>query len=241
MTPIFCTYFERIEKFRYNSETYTEWVAFCVNKGSFAYRINSEKDEIASEGQIIFCPPSSSLTRKIINPAEICMIKFNICDEKSTFAPKVQITNLSRFFDDLKHLKNCLFCKVLENEPIFYHYCMDVLYLALESVREESWIDGVKRYLDKNYATNVSVSDLAQREGYTVPHFINKFKSLSGTTPKAYLCSVRLRHAKELLLNTSMQSRRIAQATGFDDELYFIRFFKKHTGMTPNQFRNHTL
>ncbi|MBO5281350.1 MAG: helix-turn-helix transcriptional regulator [Clostridia bacterium] len=226
MTPTFCTYFKRIEKFRYDSEKYAEWVAFCVKTGAFAYKIDGGKEERACEGQIVFCPPDCDFARRIIEPAEICMIKFNISDDFCLPGKRVSVSNALRFFDDLKHLESCLFCGDLASEPLFLHYCKDVLYLAAESARETTWADGVKRYLENNFECDVSISELARREGYTVPHLINKFKALCGVTPKAYLARVRLRRAKELLLSTSLLSREIAQATGFSDELYFIRFLK---------------
>lgn len=60
-------------------------------------------------------------------------------------------------------------------------------------------------------------------------------------TPKAYLSQIRLLEAKKLLITTNQLSREIANAIGFSDELYFIRFFKKHTGLTPKQFRKYKL
>ena len=72
---IFCTYFKRIERFRYEYEIYEEYVAFCVKQGSFTYQIGDEKEEIASEGEIVICPPNHRFVRKIKEPAELCMIK----------------------------------------------------------------------------------------------------------------------------------------------------------------------
>jgi YesN/AraC family two-component response regulator len=43
--------------------------------------------------------------------------------------------------------------------------------------------------------------------------------------------------AKELLLSTQLFSKEIAYSLGFEDDLYFIRFFKQRTGLTPKQFR----
>ena len=44
-----------------------------------------------------------------------------------------------------------------------------------------------------------------------------------------------------MLLTTDKLSREIAYILGFTDELYFIRFFKKHTGLTPRQFKENVL
>ncbi len=46
--------------------------------------------------------------------------------------------------------------------------------------------------------------------------------------------------AKRLLLATSNQVNQIANMLGYDDPSYFIRFFKKHTGFSPDAFRKHS-
>jgi len=44
--------------------------------------------------------------------------------------------------------------------------------------------------------------------------------------------------SKRYLLATSNQVNQIAYQLGYEDVSYFIRFFKKHTGQTPDSFRN---
>ncbi|WP_078668486.1 helix-turn-helix domain-containing protein [Chitinophaga eiseniae] len=45
--------------------------------------------------------------------------------------------------------------------------------------------------------------------------------------------------AKRQLLATTAQVSRIAELLGYEDVSYFIRFFKKQTGVTPEVFRRH--
>ena len=146
-----------------------------------------------------------------------------------------------RFNDNLGKLEGCLFCDRLFDAPIFSHYCMDILYLAMESVGENGQISFAKGYLEQNYDKEILIDALAKQMGYSTPHLINKFKAYYGITPKAFISQVRILKAKELLLSTDKLSREIAYLLGFSDELYFIRFFKKYTGLTPKQFREYRL
>lgn len=245
MTPnidlSFCTYFKRIERFQYESETYGECVAFCVKNGSFYYRIGDEKEKIISEGEIVICPPNHRFSRRIIEPAEICMIKFDFTDSFHILGEKIKIPNILRFNDDLCNLESCLFCDTISEEVFFSHYCMDILYLAIDSLQDRNRLSSVKKYIEQNYNKEIYICELAKQEGYTTPHLINKFRQYYGVTPKAYVSQVRVLKAKELLMTTDMLSREIAVALGFSDELYFIRFFKNHTGFTPKQFRKYSL
>lgn len=237
----FCTYFKSIQRFVYERETYEDCVAFCVKQGSFSYHIGEEKENVLSEGEIVICPPQLPFYRKIISPSEICMIKFKTREPLPILGKKIRVSNMLRFNDNLGKLEGCLFCDRLVDEPIFSHYCMDILYLAMDSAGGNGQISFAKGHLEQNYDKEILIDALAKQMGYSTPHLINKFKAYYGITPKAFISRVRILKAKELLLSTDKLSREIAYLLGFSDELYFIRFFKKHVGVTPRQFREYRL
>ena len=237
----FCTYFKSIKRFVYEWEKYEDHVAFCVKQGSFSYQIGEDKEGVVSEGEIVICPPNYRFSRKIIKPAEICMIKFKAAEPLHISGKKVRVSNVLRFNDDLAKLERCLFCDKLLEEPIFSHYCMDILYIAADGIGENSKMSFAKNYIEQNYNKEILIGELAKQMGYSTPHLINKFKAQYGITPKAFISQVRILKAKELLLATDNLSREIAYFLGFSDELYFIRFFKKHTGLTPRRFREYRL
>lgn len=237
----FCTYFKSIKRFIYEQEAYEEYVAFCVKQGSFTYQIGGEKEGVVSEGEIVVCPPKQLFRRKIIETAEICMIKFKGAEAFPVSGKKIRVSNLLRYNDDLCKLEHCLFCDTIFDEPFFSHYCMDILYLAIDGVGEYSKISFAKNYIEQNYDKEIFIEGLAEGMGYSTPHFINKFKAHYGITPKAFISQLRILKAKELLLGTDKLSREVAYSLGFSDELYFIRFFKKYTGLTPRQFREYRL
>ncbi len=235
-SPIFCTYFKNIVKFRYDCEIYEEYTAFCVKDGAFSFRIDDGEEIIVSAGEVAVCPPNHRFYRKIVDPCQMCMIKFNMDDVNLPFG-KIEIGNVLRFNDNMKKLENCLFCNNLTNEPFFFHYCLDILYLATENGNYNGKLATAKKYMEQCYNKNILIDKAAEQAGYTTPHFINVFKKCYGITPKAYIADIKLRKAKEMLITTDMLSREIAFSLGFEDELYFSRFFKKHSGMTPRQFK----
>jgi AraC-like DNA-binding protein len=238
---LFCTYFKKIEKFRYERETYGESVAFCVRRGAFSYRIGEGEEETLSEGELVICPPSASFQRRILEPTELCMIKFKADHLLPLCGKKIKASNILRWNEDLSKLKDCLFCGTLSENPHWAHYCMDIIYLAADSVHDGGGLGAVKRLLDQSWDKELRIAALAEQAGYTVPHLINKFKHDYGISPKAYLSQIKIQKAKELLLMSDLLSREVADALGFRDELYFIRFFKKHTGVTPRQFRQQSI
>jgi two-component system response regulator YesN len=49
--------------------------------------------------------------------------------------------------------------------------------------------------------------------------------------------SVRLERAMRLLSETKLQISKIAELAGFGTTNYFVRYFKRHMGETPTEFR----
>lgn len=62
-------------------------------------------------------------------------------------------------------------------------------------------------------------------------------KNLLGKSPSEIIVERIILEAKRLLMATSNQVKEIAYDLGFEDSSYFIRFFKKNTGTTPDEFR----
>ena len=70
----------------------------------------------------------------------------------------------------------------------------------------------------------------------SVSRFAHIFKDATGLAPLAYITRVRINYAKELLQKTSLSMSEISRLTGFDDQNYFSRAFKKHTGVSPKKY-----
>ena len=69
-------------------------------------------------------------------------------------------------------------------------------------------------------------------------HFRATYKELFGISFHQDLIHCRISLAKHLLLTTSLSLQNVAYRCGYEDDKYFLRQFRKLTGMTPNQYRN---
>lgn len=81
------------------------------------------------------------------------------------------------------------------------------------------------------------VEDLARSFAMGRTVFYNKVKTILGITPIEFINEVRIKRAVQLLNNGERNISQVAYTTGFNDPKYFSRCFKKHTGMTPVQYR----
>ena len=81
---------------------------------------------------------------------------------------------------------------------------------------------------------------LAEMIGSSPRSLSRKFKQATGYSPIDYLIQFRLFKAKEMLLHTDATLDEIAAGIGYPDGYYFGCMFKKHTGLSPLQFKEKT-
>lgn len=91
--------------------------------------------------------------------------------------------------------------------------------------------------LEKNITSHKQVAQYADRMNLS-PYQLNEItKTTMGKTSSELINDHIILEAKRYLLATPNQVKDIADQLGYEDPSYFIRFFRKHTGHTPEAFR----
>lgn len=99
-------------------------------------------------------------------------------------------------------------------------------------------IEAVYRFLQENYAGDISINTLTEYFYQCPQHISKKFKEKYGITIVTALRQIRMEHARKYLKTSSVPIIEIARATGYDDENYFSKVFKKEVGISPKNYRN---
>ncbi len=94
-------------------------------------------------------------------------------------------------------------------------------------------------YIVGTYRDPISLSHVAKHVGLSTYRLAHLVKEFTGNTVLEMIREVRLRRAQELLDQTALTCAEIAYEVGFGDQSYFIRQFKRETGLTPVQYRRH--
>jgi signal transduction histidine kinase/DNA-binding LacI/PurR family transcriptional regulator/AraC-like DNA-binding protein len=92
-------------------------------------------------------------------------------------------------------------------------------------------------YLHEHYAEPLTRKDIAEHISLSTRHLDRCFCEQLGITPITYLNRFRIRQAKRLLRNSTLNMSEIAASVGFSDSAYFSRVFRRETGMSPTDYR----
>jgi AraC family transcriptional regulator len=92
-------------------------------------------------------------------------------------------------------------------------------------------------YMNVHLSENVSLATISDELGISQYYFCRLFKQSTGMTPHAYLIQQRVERSKQLLKQRELTIYDIAIECGFANPSHFARHFRKHTGISPKQFR----
>lgn len=97
-----------------------------------------------------------------------------------------------------------------------------------------------KQLIEENYTSLKTVSPYAEMLNIN-PSCLNELsKRTTGITAGELIRNRVIDETKRLLYSTTLSGKEIAFQLGFDDPAYFSRFFRKYTGATLKEFRDHS-
>lgn len=100
-------------------------------------------------------------------------------------------------------------------------------------------LGGVLQYIEQNLSSPLRTDSLAEIAGVSEVYLRRLFSMCSLPSPANYIIRRRIFCACELLKTTAEPIKKIAAASGFSDLPFFYRTFRKITGRTPAEFREH--
>lgn len=134
---------------------------------------------------------------------------------------------------------------IVSNIELLLNYCLR-FYDRQFITREEINHNVVKQFdiLLKDYIRNKAETEglpnvryFADKCCLTPGYFGQLVKTETGRTAKDFINDKLLTTAKEYLNNDSLTVNQVSMKLGFEYPQHFVRFFKQHTGLTPNEYR----
>jgi YesN/AraC family two-component response regulator len=109
---------------------------------------------------------------------------------------------------------------------------------SITSTKNKHWIIQLAEdYIKQYYKSDIKLSHIAKLYFINPQYLCRLFVKELGINFSDYLNNIRIEEAKSLLLKSASSITDIALAVGFNNITYFNAIFKKHTSMTPGQYR----
>ena len=135
--------------------------------------------------------------------------------------------------------------KLLKQDKIMN--LLDVIHIEIARKYSETYFHEAHSYnvkiknfevlLEQNFKIEKAASFYASRLNITLKHLNRICNEILQKTTTEVITDRVILEAKRMLMDKKFTINEIASELGFDDYSYFTRLFKKHTGMTPTNFR----
>ncbi|MGN0364562.1 MAG: response regulator [Suilimivivens sp.] len=100
------------------------------------------------------------------------------------------------------------------------------------------YIQDAITYIQHHLTENITLDDIAQYAHINDSYLSRTFKKECGYSITEYITNLRIEKAKELLSDKHILTYEVSELVGINDPSYFSLLFKKHTGLTPKEYRN---
>lgn len=224
-----------------------------VSAGKAFFRLDGRVAEVAAGHMVLYRPGESQQYYYYAKDApEVYWIHFSGC-EASTILDKIGFSDthilacgmsfhypelFRQIILELQLKRPCfeeLLCFYLQQ--IFTKIHRNQLESSAGKYRNVEDMEAAVHFFNEFFAKNISVEQYAEDQHMSVSWFIRRFKHYMGMTPMQYITSIRINKAKELLKNTDYSIQEVSSLSGYENQLYFSRIFRKQTGYSPSRYR----
>ena len=108
---------------------------------------------------------------------------------------------------------------------------------GVNSQRYSSRLTEILKYIEQNYAHDLSLSAIAKEFSLSDSYVARIFKRELDCKPSEYVNNIRVSVAETLLSTTNMSVGEISERVGYSDVYYFSKIFKKIVGIPPSRVR----
>ncbi len=106
-----------------------------------------------------------------------------------------------------------------------------------ESIIHNDTFDAVMDYVNNNFSSITSISEVAKFAALSPAYFGSFFKQKTGENFNNYINKLKIEKAKKLIEQDSNKISNICYELGYNSPRYFYKMFKQYTGLTPAQYK----
>ena len=263
ISPQYSLYYRRVKKIDWATEARSDYAVLLLLGGQLKFRIGEKSSTILQDQALLLSPSASvSLDGQAVEILLLTLTPAFVIDHAvrmGLIGPGAAVVfrlNLIEQDARLTQLASNLATEIRDENP--------GREIVLGALIEQVVVQLLRRYSNMRRSDELELSrvglidrrirrsvelmhdqldqDLTLKEiaaaSYLSPfHFVRVFKKLSGTTPHAYLASIRTTRAQLLLAEPSLSVTEISSRVGYSSPSHFTKSFRQATGLTPRAFR----
>ena len=203
-----------------------------IEEGNLNYR--KERDRFTTSGKVgkmSLGDPVRQVKNQIIVLTALC----TRAAIRGGLAPDTAYTLSDRY------IQNVEACTTIADLAEVGHAMEDDFVRRVHQVKTQTGISSQVQqcceYIQLHVEDKITVDQLAQQVGHAKNYLIKKFHKETGKTIGAYITDAKMERAKLLLKEPGKSVQDIAEQLGYATQSHFGELFRKHTGMTPAQWR----
>lgn len=230
---------------------------FYVLHGEGVFYIENEKVPVKTDDLIII-NPNVEHTEKTFpnNPMEYIVfgvegLAFSFTEHDQAYGRGYSFYSYGSDKNQFINFAQLMMHEFQDKKPGFEQVCHGLLEVLLVYISRKQKLSVIsessfqlskecaiaKRYIDTNYAQDITLDSLAEITHINKFYLAHSFTECVGQSPISYLTERRLAACKELLSSSNLSVTQIATSAGFSSQSYFSQIFAKKVGMSPRQYR----
>lgn len=159
---------------------------------------------------------------------------FTLQSAGNTFPESKEMAEVMRLMGDQDSANNIL--KYFDK----FHSCADFLFNCRNSAsisRTDHFLGKFHTYIKQHLSGDLSLTALADAFHFHPVYLSRMYKEATGMSLSDFITNARLEKAYSLLSESDIAVTAIAKRTGFASANYFCRWFRKKTGISPQEYR----
>lgn len=208
------------------------------------YTFENGREYVTRKGDIFYIPKNSGYVLDTEITGDCYIINFDFVEEyegeEFILSPK-NTNEILRHFENAENMWRT-------RQTGYYEKTLSELYEIIYNIKKSmapsyvpksraAVIEPAMKYIYENYTSeNIGISDLASLCGISEQYLRQIFRSVHGVSPLKFINNLKISRAKELIKYGQYSIHQAAQMSGFFDDSYFCREFKKSTGVSPKEY-----
>lgn len=171
--------------------------------------------------------------------------KLYIIPDKDLLSNLKRIIKIKSNPEEMERIKNLCYSETVTSAMFFQNYIRQLVTDIIEPYSEQITNDLIiykkyerlYKYIEDNLYADTKVSDICRYIGFSQTYIGQQFRQDTGQTIKDFITDMLIQKMKYMFLVSDLSIKEVSDTLRFSSEFYCSKFFKKHTGVSPRDYK----